>query len=398
LPGRKNKSACFPNNPSVNTIVKRPLLFIVLLLTIATAMATKQTRHYVRPGDTVSINCDEEGALNKQYTVSRDGFVIMQYVGAVQIAGLTEEGAAIKIGQALVSERILPKATVGVQVVGSKRGGISYSGAVNNSGLAQPQNGMRLSDVVQLAQPTSQANMQRVRVVTAAGNEIVVNYAAFDGTDMVNNPEILVGDSVFFDTAPTQAPVQPQAQPMSQQGQAPTQGAPYSPNQDPYYTPTDNPGPTQTPYPAPIQNQSQNPNQNQTPYQTPNTTLTTTPTPTHTYQGGGDGFQGQGVITVQGAVESPTQVPFHNGMTISIAIAHAGGFLKDSDADNVRLHEKVDGQVRSTSINVNDIQKGFSGDRLLLPGDVIDVPFKHRHGSNFIRVAGIVILGLILIH
>jgi protein involved in polysaccharide export with SLBB domain len=388
---------CIPYNLPVNTIVKRVFLLLILLLTIATAMASKQTQHYVRPGDTVAINCDEEGALNKQYTVSKDGFVIMQYVGAVQIAGLTEEGAAIKIGQALVTERILPKATVGVQVVSSKQAGISYSGAVANNGLAQPQPGMRLSDIVALAQPTAQANLQRVRVVTAAGNEIVVNYAAFDGVDTVNNPQVLVGDSVFFDPITAKTPRQPSTQAIGQQGQG---GPLFSADQQPFYTPLDNPGPA----PTPVQNPTPTPAQSNHPtYQQPNQNQNQnqlTPVPSH--QGGGDGYrdhdQDHGSVTVQGAVESPTQVPFHPGMTVSIAIAHAGGFLKDSDADNVKIDEKVDGHVRSVSINVNDIQKGFAGDRMLLPGDVIEVPFKHRRGTNFIKIAGIVILGLILIH
>ncbi len=324
-------------------------------------------RKFVRPNDVVTVNCAEEPALNKDYTITRDGFIIMQYAGAVRVGGMTEGDAATKISQALVSERILSTATVTVHVDSSKLGVISYMGAAQNSGTIQPKPGMRLADIVKLANPTPDANMQHVRIVTYAGNVFVVNIAAFNGTNNVNNPEVLSGDTVCFDSNSSSAPVQP----------APT-GPPPIPAPTPAPIPTPAPTPIPTPAPPVI-------------YQP--TPPVYTPQPQQPFPTGR-------TVVVQGAVQSPGPVAFSDGLTLTGAIQEAGGLYKDSDLGGVTVQRKIDGQTRIFHANVGDIEKGMAGDIALRPNDFIDVPGRGHGGgiSKPVKIGALVILALIIFH
>jgi protein involved in polysaccharide export with SLBB domain len=342
---------------------------MLVALWACAALGSGQTRKFVRPNDTVTVNCAEEPAISKDYTITRDGFIIMQYAGAVRIGGLSEADAGNKIAQALVSERILSSATVTVSVDGSKPGVVSYMGAVQNSGSLTPRSGMRLSDVVKAANPTPDANLQHVRIVTFAGNVFIVNYAAYNGVNNVNNPEVLSGDSVFFDSGSPQTPGTP----------LPT-GSPTIPTQ-----------PT-TPVPAP-QPPVYNPNPpNSPPVQGPSNPPVYTPQPPQQPTGR--------VVIVQGAVESPGPVPFHDGITLTGAIQEAGGLFKDSDLGGVTVQRKIDGQMRVYHANVGDIEKGFAGDISLRPGDLVDVPGHGHKGwlTKPVKIGALVLIALIILH
>src|SRR5579864_2854927 len=89
------------------------LLFVLVLATMS--LASGQSRK-VKPGDVVTVQCDEETTLNKQYTIDKSGFIVLPMVGAVQVAGLDESDASAKISDAMVSAKILPKASVNLKV------------------------------------------------------------------------------------------------------------------------------------------------------------------------------------------------------------------------------------------------------------------------------------------
>lgn len=343
---------------TVSSNVKAALAILILFSSFLAAVAGIQHR-VIKPNDVVAVTCDEETSLNKQYTITKDGFIVMPYAGAVHIGGLTEETAAARIGQALVSERIVQRASVTCQIVSSTAGLITYSGAIQNAGSMSPKDGLRLSDVVQAAHPMPNANMARVRVVTAAGNQFLVNYTAFDGVDTANNPLLRAGDNIFFDAMPGSSQgVQP-----VQQGGTPGGQAPVSPPAAQHQLPT------------PI------------------------PQPTHPQQPSQPPFQAPRYVTVMGAVASPQQVPFSEGLTVVGAINAAGGLLKDSDSAHVTVDRKIDGRVHELKENVADVQKGLAGDMALRANDAIEVPKigHHRGMDNRLKIAGVVILGLILL-
>jgi len=337
--------------------VKKALSCVLLALLCLLAFGG-QTRVVVKPTDVVAVQCDQERKLDKEYTISNDGYIVMQFVGAIQVAGLTEEAAGAKIESALVTQRILPEARVHLHVVNSTSSGIVYAGAIRNNGEMPARRGLRLADVVTTAQPNPNANMERVRIVTSSGNEFIVNYKSYDGTNNANNPELRTGDMVLFDHVngpPTQTPVRP-THPVVQQPNPPGQ-PPYQPSGQPANNPQ-NPDPN-------WHNPSGKPR----------------------------------MVTVIGAVASPRSVSWHEGMSVSEAIDQAGGLLKTADTSNVKIQRKIDGNTRIYKEDVKAASEGLSGEVMLRPDDVIDVPTVSHHGgiSRNMKIGAAILLGLVLL-
>jgi protein involved in polysaccharide export with SLBB domain len=46
------------------------------------------------PGDVVAMTCAEDNALNGSYTITDSGQILLKYIGAVEIGGLSEKAAA----------------------------------------------------------------------------------------------------------------------------------------------------------------------------------------------------------------------------------------------------------------------------------------------------------------
>jgi hypothetical protein len=77
-------------------------------------------------------------------------------------------------------------------------------------------------------------------------------------------------------------------------------------------------------------------------------------------------------VTVNGEVESPATFEWAEGMTLSEAIARAGGPTEKADAESVNL-------VRMKHVTIHDLARIKSGeetDTPLMRGDVISVPAK----------------------
>lgn len=77
-------------------------------------------------------------------------------------------------------------------------------------------------------------------------------------------------------------------------------------------------------------------------------------------------------VYVMGGVMNPTRIYFREGLTISRAVASAGGFTKDADAENVTILRRgsEQGVLR---VNLKVVEAGSADDVPLLPYDIIDV-------------------------
>jgi protein involved in polysaccharide export with SLBB domain len=89
------------------------------VLLLATAAFVAAQARLIAAGDTIKVACAEEAALNREYKVTADGVVVMDFLGVVAVVGLTEEQAAERIQKRLVDDRILRKATVSVRLLGA---------------------------------------------------------------------------------------------------------------------------------------------------------------------------------------------------------------------------------------------------------------------------------------
>ena len=81
-------------------------------------------------------------------------------------------------------------------------------------------------------------------------------------------------------------------------------------------------------------------------------------------------------IFVTGLVVKPGPLPMKNKMTLTEAIAMAGGCQIEAARKSIRLIRQEPGSdTRSEKVyNLNDIEKRRVDDVALLPNDVIDVP------------------------
>lgn len=173
-----------------------PLRFLLLLCALVASVAFAQDAAKIKVGDRIRLTCEEEPTLNKEYTVSQQGMVLIDFLGAVKVEGLTEPEAARTIADRLINERILRQATVKVKIVNSTVAGVTYKGVVRVTGQEPYRDGLRLSDIVKKAQPTEQADLSRVEIRGASTT--FVDFTKYDAATNANNPLLKPGDMVTF--------------------------------------------------------------------------------------------------------------------------------------------------------------------------------------------------------
>ncbi len=355
----------------------------VIGLVIASVFAISQSKTVVKPGDNVAVVCEEEPSLSKDYAITRDGYIVMQFVGAVNIAGLNEATASAKIAATLIEQRILQKATVHIKIVGAKTALIAYGGAVTRSGEVYPRPGLRLSDVVAVAQPTSAANLDRVRITTAEGKELGVNYRAFDGKDPSNNPELRAGDRVFFDLVNRPVDVSVTGQ-VSRPGSVPftngmTARGAISAAGGLGVGADDT---VKIEHAGTVK--EVNIKTGDSPLQ-PGDRLFVPQKLNLTY------------VNVGGAVVTPRRVPFRDGLTLSQAIEGAGGPLPNADLKNVKVTRKIEGKDKVLNHNVVSVHSGLGGDLPLQANDIVELTTPKRRGnrggSTAVKAVGAIIVG-----
>ena len=171
----------------------------LLILVLFSGIALAQDAPKIKAGDRLRLTCEEEPTLNKEYAVSSQGMVLVDFLGAVKVQGLTEAEAARTIADRLISERILRQATVRVKIVTSTVAPITYRGAVRQTGQEPYREGLRLSDIIKKAQPTEQTDLARIEVRNGA-NVAIVDYTKFVPATNANNPLLKPGDTVIFVT------------------------------------------------------------------------------------------------------------------------------------------------------------------------------------------------------
>jgi len=88
-------------------------------------------------------------------------------------------------------------------------------------------------------------------------------------------------------------------------------------------------------------------------------------------------------IYVVGNVYSPKSVPLKEPITVSRAIAMAGGPLRDSKTDRVHIVRQQPGGQTEMYVNLSAIARKKETDLLLQPNDIVEVP--ESTGKSLIR-------------
>ena len=97
-------------------------------------------------------------------------------------------------------------------------------------------------------------------------------------------------------------------------------------------------------------------------------------------------------VYVVGNVFSPLTIPLKEPVTISRAIAMAGGLKQDSKKDKIRIVRQEPGSTTSKEmlVDLSAIEKKRAEDIVLMPNDIIDVPLSS--GKSLLRslISGVV--------
>lgn len=90
-------------------------------------------------------------------------------------------------------------------------------------------------------------------------------------------------------------------------------------------------------------------------------------------------------IYVVGNVFTPLTIPLKEPITLTRAVAMAGGVKQDSKKDKVRIVRQVNGSAgrQEILVDLSAIEKKHADDVALLPNDIIDVPLSG--GKSFMR-------------
>lgn len=350
-------------------LLARWILLVVIALTGLSAVAQDRV---IRPNDKVKVVCEEEPALNRDYTVTSDGFILMSFIGAVKVSGLSEKAAADRIVEELLRQRILRRATVTVTLLANETLPVRFSGAVGTPGQMPWKEGLRLSDVAGFAKPLATADLERVRIESRLGQIATVNFRRHTGENDAFNPLIQPGDFVFFPLTTREtkafilgAVLRPGAVEVTTGmtlNQAIQKAGGVVPQANPDRVRFTREG-------QPEQIISLRTDAGEMPLQP------------------GDRFVIEAiardrVIVVMGGVKSPGSIGFTEGLTLTRALAIAGGVTDSARVTKVKLTRRQGERTTTRDVDLKRIQEGFIGDVVLQPGDRIDVPQMGRRRNN----------------
>lgn len=400
----------------MSAALKSVWLLVLLVFAVTPAFAQQK----IKAKDTVRLMCTEEPSLNKNYEVTQDGLILVPFLGAVKVEGMTEKEAAAEVKKQLEQEKILTKATVTIEIVSKQMKMVSFGGAVGLEAETPWKEGMRLSVIVKLAEPNEKTDLSKVQIVSSDGSKTMVDYTKADLQTNANNPLIKSGDKIVFFARANKPVTDPGTKPTDPGTKPPTT----DPGTKPPTDPSDGTGTKTTPpvkagdivsiggevvlagdyaftegmtlsdalvrtggftgladpgrltlerggtkrdlqLPADKDFKLMSGDKITVAKKAPSTPPVTLP-------GNDDPIPPGSVVTVIGSVNKPGPIPFTRGMTMSQAIAAAGGFIDGAKKD--RLSLLTPNNTKPRSVDFTEIELRYRGDIVLKPGQTIEVP------------------------
>ncbi|MCH8979847.1 MAG: SLBB domain-containing protein [Armatimonadetes bacterium] len=354
---------------------------ILSILVLATAFAAAQDAQ-IKPGDRLRLLCEEEATLNREYTVSDQGIILVDFLGAIKVEGLTEQEAAMAIAKRLIDDRILRQATVSVKIVGSKTRPIIFKGAVPVTGQAEHHKDMRLSHIVRLVFANEKTDLTRVEIETIDGKKTYIDFTRFDPATNENNPLLQPGDTVTFFAKQRPGMI------VMLGGVVRPGGVDYEPGMTLRQAIAKAGGFTSLAVPTRVKVERDG---------RPAVVLDLTRRGTDMVLLEGDRVivevrDQRRYVHVTGAVRRPGYVEYRSGLTLSEAIAASGGTRPGARRDSVKLSSSGDGRtVREFNLD------GMLLDPVLAPGDRIRVEGSRGQNLDFLKAITVLVLLYILL-
>ena len=151
---------------------------------------TPMPEYVIQPEDTVSVQVAGEPGLTKDYKVDERGFILMDMLGKVKVAGLTAKQAEDRVRKGL--SRYLKLFEVDLNVLGEIGARVLVYGEVGKPGDIKLRPGGRLLDALSEAgQPTARADTKRINIFHRATGK----NETLDLADVIKDPakNVLLG-------------------------------------------------------------------------------------------------------------------------------------------------------------------------------------------------------------
>jgi protein involved in polysaccharide export with SLBB domain len=352
-------------------------ILFVCLLSLLAAFAFAQD--VVMPRDVVDLKCVEDPTLNGEYTITEGGAILLQYIGAVEVKGLSEQAAAAKISGELVRQQILRNATITLRIKAEARPDVTVGGAVSRGGKSPWRAGLRLSDALDWGRPSAVADLSRVRITSSSGGTRTIDRIATQ-----ENPALQPGDQIFV-------PLRTAG------GDVTVLGAVANPGLYPFES-----GMSVRDAILAAGGYRNDADQNRITVRfaggeqrvldmnLPESNIVLSP---------GDSVvvaqrAADQQVFVRGAISKPGLLSFRPGLTVSQVVQEAGP-VEGSRLDRVKvLRKEANGRTKTVTVNLSKVIRGEAPDEPLIAGDIVDVPYP---GKSFGLQDGLQIAGLILL-
>ncbi|MBS1708337.1 MAG: SLBB domain-containing protein [Armatimonadetes bacterium] len=368
-------------------MARKVVIFLFLALA-AFVWATPQDAK-LAPGDRIKIACDEETTLNREYKVTVDGYVLVNFLGAVKVGGLTEQEAAAKIANQLVAEKIVKKATVALNKVGGapKQGSatnvpppppVKFRGVCESEGEVPFDKGLTLGTLLKSARPKADADLTRVSITGSDGQTRVVDFGAYDPATKANDVTLAPGDTVTFisKSAGVVGKVKVLGQVVTPGDYDLIEGLKVKD----MLAKAGGYGADADPTSLHLTRVGDEPKKLNLP-QDLDMVLKAGDTVTVDRQ------LKKLVVKIEGFVRKTGDVELTEGMTLTEALKVAGGTTNEADTSKLKVF--LPGSDKPRVIDVNDIDAGYMGDLVMQKGTRIQVPDrKGKIDSKTLRTAG----------
>lgn len=167
----------------------------ILCLIAALAAAALSQGRPIKGGDRLRVSCEQEPTLNRTVALSSEGVGSFGILGLVALDGKSTQEAGRELEILLLRKLPLDQATVHVLLLERDDLPVRFGGAVGNSGEVEATASLRLAEVVQLARPTTAANLEAVEIFRDDGSRVLADWTSGE------NPRLRPGDRVFFPLA-----------------------------------------------------------------------------------------------------------------------------------------------------------------------------------------------------
>lgn len=336
----------------------------------------------IAPGEVLHVDCREEPKLSADYAVTDDGFLLVEFLGAVKVEGLSLGQAAERISARLVEDKILRKASI--TVTRAKAGTtpttpvdptieekpkpmVTWKGVIDSPGSIVWAEGMKLGDILGRTGVSDRTDLARVRL-SRAGTEQVLDVRGWNQNPVVRDMPLLEDSTLEFVAKPVRI----------EGGVA-------------------KPGIVEWEQGLTVGDAIRNAGGLAERADSANARLTKLDGAVETIDAGSAGstLLGPGdslsipvlpeaePVFVTGAVQFPGPVAFKKGMTVSQAVAAAGGPLHDAVLSKTKLTRK--GATKPDDIDLSHMLQGLVGDEPLNPGDRLEIPGKSSSRSRDYR-------------